>query len=102
MPKYKQKPTATTQPGERVSVNQLVSPTPGLIAQKTGFLITKRYKYIRVYVHQVSRLGYVYIQKITWAGKTARGKESFELFCKSCGFEEKTYHVDNGIFKAQG
>ena len=33
-----------TKPGERVSVDQLVSPTPGLIAQMAGFLTTKRYK----------------------------------------------------------
>ena len=39
-------------PGHFVSVDQLVSPTPGLIAQITGFLTTKRYKYATIYVDQ--------------------------------------------------
>ena len=39
-----------TRPGEVVSVDQLVSPTPGLIAQMTGFLTKQRYKYETVYV----------------------------------------------------
>jgi hypothetical protein len=42
--------TQPTKPGEIVSVDQLVSPTPGLIAQMTGFLTTKRYRYATVYV----------------------------------------------------
>ena len=40
-----QKPT---KPGQVVSVDQLVSPTPGLVAQMTGKLTTKRYKYATV------------------------------------------------------
>ncbi len=33
-----------SKPGQVVSIDQLVSPTPGLIAQMIGFLTTKRYK----------------------------------------------------------
>ena len=51
------------KPGQVVSVDQLVSPTPGLIAQMTGFLTTKRYKYATVYVDQFSRIGFVHLQK---------------------------------------
>jgi hypothetical protein len=47
------------RPGECVSVDQLVSPTPGLIAQMSGFLTMKRYKYATVYVDQASRLSFV-------------------------------------------
>jgi hypothetical protein len=31
-----------SRPGQVVSVDQMVSPTPGLIAQMTGFLTNKR------------------------------------------------------------
>ena len=51
------------EPGEVVSVDQMVSPTPGLIAQMTGILTNKRYRYATVYVDQATRLGYVYLQK---------------------------------------
>ena len=37
-----------TRPGQVVSVDHVVSPTPGLIAQMTVFLTTKRYKYATV------------------------------------------------------
>jgi hypothetical protein len=40
------------QPGDMVLVNQMVLPIPGLVAQITGILTTKRYKYATVYVDQ--------------------------------------------------
>lgn len=52
-----------TKPGEMVSVDQLVSPMPGFVAQMTRRLITKRYKYATVFVDAYSRLGYIYLQK---------------------------------------
>ena len=38
------KPLQVTNSGKIVSVDQLVPPTPGLVAQMTGILATKRYK----------------------------------------------------------
>jgi hypothetical protein len=55
-----QKPT---KPGERVCLDQMVSPTPGLIAQLTGKLTTKRYLHATTHADQVSRLGFVWLQK---------------------------------------
>jgi hypothetical protein len=49
------------QAGERVSVDQMVSPIPGLIAQITGILTTQRYKYATVFVDQATRMGYVHL-----------------------------------------
>ncbi|KAI2507907.1 hypothetical protein MHU86_6565 [Fragilaria crotonensis] len=63
------------RPGQIVSVDQLVSPTPGLIAQMTGFLTTKRYKYATVYVDQFSRMGYVYLQKTASAEKLSMARK---------------------------
>ena len=56
-------PNLPTRPGQVVSVDQLVSPTPGLIAQMTGILNTKCYKHATVFVDQYSRLSYLFLQK---------------------------------------
>jgi hypothetical protein len=89
-----------TQPGEVVSVDQLVSPTPGLIAQMTGMLTTRRYKYATVYVDQVSRLTFVYLQKTATAEEKLEGQKAFERYAETRGVKVKAYHANNGIFKA--
>ncbi|KAI2497426.1 hypothetical protein MHU86_17084 [Fragilaria crotonensis] len=89
-----------TKPGQVVSVDQLVSPTPGLIAQMTGFLTTKRYRYATVYVDQFSRLGFIYLQKTASAEETVEGKRAFEAYSHRHGVKVENYHADNGIFKA--
>ena len=94
------KPHTATEPGEVVSVDQLVSPTPGLIAQMTGILTIKRYKYATVYVDQASRLGYVYLQKTATAQETIESKHAFETYAKDRGVKILNYHADNGIFRA--
>ena len=88
------------RPGECVSVDQLVSPTPGFIAQMTGILTTKRYKYATIYVDQGSKLGFTYLQKSADAEETLEGKRAFELYSRQHGVEIKSYHADNGIFRA--
>ena len=47
--------TRPSMPGQVVSVDQLVSPVPGLIAQMTGFITKQRYKYATVYIDQFSK-----------------------------------------------
>ena len=89
-----------TTPGQLVSVDQLVSPTPGLIAQMTGILTTKRYKYATVYVDQFSRLGYVHLQRSSEAEETVQGKLAFERYMQSIGVSVQGYQADNGIFRA--
>ena len=89
-----------SRPGEVVSVDQLVSPSPGIIAQITGILTKKRYKYATVYVDQFSGLGYVYLQKTATADETILGKKAFEAFCNQHGVKVTAYHADNGIFRA--
>lgn len=87
--------------GEVISVDQLESPTPGLIAQMTGKLTTKRYKHATVYVlDQRSRFGYVRLQKTSSAEETIVGKRAFETYARRHGITVKNYLADNGIFKA--
>jgi hypothetical protein len=72
-----------SKPGEMVSVDQLVSPSPGFIAQMTGKLMISRYKYATVYVNHASRLGYIYLQKSADADKIVKGKLAFEAYAES-------------------
>lgn len=88
------------EPGDIISVDQLVSPTPGLVAQMTGRLTTQRYKYATVFVDQFSRYGYVHIQKTASAEETIEAKNCFERHMLSMGINIKSYHADNGIFRA--
>jgi hypothetical protein len=89
-----------TRPGEIVSVDQLKSPTPGLIAQITGALTTKRYEYATVFVDNYSGYSFVFLQKTSSGEETLQAKEAFERLCKANGIEVQHYHADNGIFKA--
>ena len=84
-------------------MDQLVSPTPGLIAQMTGFLTTKRCKYATVYVDQFSKLGFVFVQKTASAEETVEtveSKRAFEAFARRHGVTVSNFLADNGIFKA--
>ena len=90
-----------TKPGQVVSVDQLVSPAPGLIAQMTGFLMTrKRYRYATVFVDHFSGLGFVYLQKTASADETIEAKKAFERCAADRNVTIHAYHADNGIFKA--
>ena len=94
--------TAPEKPGMVVSVDQLVSPTPGLVAQMTGFMTKKRYRYATVYVDQATSLGFVFLQKTATVEETLQGKRAFERYAINRGVTIRAYHADNGIFKAHG
>ena len=104
--RWRDKPSKVTMekpplaPGDKVSVDQMVSPTPGLVAQMTGILTTKRYRYATVYIDQASRMGFTYLQKTSSAEETIQSKRAFEAFAKNRGVTIKSYHADNGIFRA--
>ena len=89
-----------TAPGQMVSVDQLISPSPRLIAQMTGFLSTKRYKRATVYVCQYSKLSYVHLQKSNSGKDTVEGKRTFEQFADDKGVVIRGYCAEDGIFKA--
>ena len=90
-----------TRPGQVVSVDQLVSSTPGLIAQMSGFLTRKRYRYATVFVDQYSGCGYTHMQQTASAEETIRAKRMFEKWAHDRGVEVQHYHADNGVFKAK-
>jgi hypothetical protein len=97
--KGKQNRTRTiTAPGQCVSIDQLVSPTPGYIAQLRGTPTRKRYQAATVFVDQYSGIGFVHVQKTTSADETIEAKEKFESWANSHGVAIRHYHADNGIF----
>ena len=91
----------TLKPGEVISVDQMVSPIPGLIAQMVGFLMKQHYKYATVFVDQASRMGFVYLQKTCSAEETIEAKRAFEQYAENRRVRVQAYHADNGIFKAK-
>jgi hypothetical protein len=87
-----------TAPGKVVAVDQMISATPGLIAQMRGFITGKRYKVTTVFVDHFSGLSFVYLQKSTSAAETVEAKRAFERYAKLQGVKVQHYHADNGIF----
>ena len=92
------KAKTVTRPGDCVSIDQLESTTPGLIAQLKGTPTTKRYRAATVFVDHFSRLSYIHLQKTTNADETIDAKESFERYARSHGVAVRHYHADNGRF----
>ena len=93
--------TLPSTPGQVVSVDQLVSPIPGLIAQMTGFITKQRYKYVTVYIDQFSSFSFVYLQRTASAQETLQSKQAMEQYAQARNITIKAYHADNGIFKAK-
>ena len=87
-----------TRPGQIVSVDQLESNTPGLIAQLKGKLTQQRYKYATVFVDQFSGYTFVYLQKRLTSDETVMVKHAFESSADQCGVKVIHYHADNGPF----
>ena len=87
-----------TTPGEVVSVDQMISNVPGLVAQMAGRPTHSRYKVVTVFVDQATGFSFIHLQKSTSAEETVEGKELFERYASSMGHTIKHYHADNGVF----
>ena len=98
----KDKARKPSRPGDTISVDQMVSPTPGLIAKMTGFVTTQRYKYATIFVDQYSKRTFVWLQRSPRKAETLEGKVAFEKEAENLGIHIQHYHADNGIFKAHG
>ena len=87
-----------TKPGQCVSVDQMESSAPGLIAQLKGRPTKSRYKYATVFVDHYSDLSFVFLQKSITSAETLRAKLAFEAFADRHGVRIVHYHADNGRF----
>ncbi|KAI2513038.1 hypothetical protein MHU86_1329 [Fragilaria crotonensis] len=86
------------EPGQCISVDQLESTTPGLIAQIKGWLTKKRYRVATVFVDHFSGLSYIHLQKSTNADETLEAKLAFERYASKFNVKIKSYQADNGRF----
>ena len=91
-------PKAVSKPGDCVSVDVLVSSTPGLIAQMRGFLTRQRYQYVAVFCDHYSDFGYVHLMKSQSGDDICLAKAAFEKYSAANGVKVCHYHTDNGIF----
>ena len=98
--KHKSLLTPVKNPGDRVSVDMLQSPHPGFIAQMTGILTRRRYHYATIYIDNYSAFSYIHLQKTATIEETLESKRAFEAVAKQHGVSIKSYHADNGIFRA--
>jgi hypothetical protein len=89
-----------TSPGDCVSVDQLESPTQGLIGQIKGTLMRRRYQVTTVFVDHFSATLplFVHHQQTTSGADTIEAKTAFEAFAASHGVTVRHYHADNGRF----
>ena len=94
----KQSTRVATRPGQVVSVDQLESNSPGLIAQLKGKLTQQRYKYATVFVDQYSGYTFVYLQRRLTSEETVHAKHAFERSAEQRGVKILHYHADNGRF----
>ena len=87
-----------TRPGQVVSVDQLESNTPGVIAQLKGKLTQQRYHYATVFVDQFSGYTFVHLQRRITSEETVQAKHAFERAAEQRGVKILHYHADNGRF----
>ena len=80
-----------TRPGEMISVDQLESSTPGLVAQMTGFLTKKRYKVATIFVDNATGFGFIWLQLGTSSAETLQGKAAFEREANNAGIRIAAY-----------
>jgi hypothetical protein len=90
-----------TEPGDMVSVVQLVSKTPGLLAQSTGTLTNRRHTAATIFVDHASGLDFVHPQESTSAKHTLEAKAAVEHFAARHHVKIQHYHCDKGIFASK-
>ena len=87
-----------TEPGDGVSVDQIISAQPGLIPQMAGFLTNKRIWGCTNFVDHVSNFVYVHLMRDLSLRKTLQAKVAFENISARAGKTVKHYQADNGCF----
>ena len=89
---------SATSPGEVVSVDQLISPTPGFVPVHRGLPTVKRYIGATVFVDHYSDYTYVHLMTEMDAKATIEAKDAFERLAASHAVRIRHYHCDNGLF----
>jgi hypothetical protein len=80
-----------TRPGHVVSVDQLISPTPGFIPTHRGIPTTVRYTGATVFVDHFSDFTYVHLMSKMDGDATVEAKQAFERVLESHGVKALHY-----------
>jgi hypothetical protein len=101
-PKNLKKLKLTTAPGAVVSVNQLISPTPGFVPTHHRIPTTKRCTGATVFIDHFSDFTYTHLITGQPTGETTvEVKLAFECVASSHGVTIRLYHSDNGLFSSK-
>ena len=90
------------EPGDGVSVDQIISSQPGLIPQMSGYLTSERLWGCTTFVDHVSNYVYVHLMRNFTLEETLLAKAAFEKLLAKAGRTVKHYHADNGRFADKG
>ena len=90
------------EPGDGVSVDQIISAQPGLIPQMAGFLTSDRLWGCTTFVDHVSDYVYVHLMRDLTLAETLLAKAAWEKVLSQAGRQVKHYHADNGRFADNG
>lgn len=82
--------------GDCISVDQLQSTMPGIIATMSSFLSKRRYHYVTVFVDHKTNIDFVYLQETSGGEETLKAKHAFENYARARGGIIWHYHCDNG------
>jgi hypothetical protein len=89
-------------PGNRVSIDQYESSVRGRLATSRGReSFGTKYVGGTIFCDHSSGLVQCFHQASLRASDTVISKRAFERLAKSCGVKIKSYHGDNGVFKAK-
>jgi hypothetical protein len=86
------------QPGDFVSVDQMIAGSPGLIPFTNGRPSRRRYDTVTMWVDHFSRFLYAHCQEDATTKSTLESKVGFESFAKRYNVSIKHIHSDNGVF----
>ena len=86
------------EPGDRVSIDQIISSQPGLIRQMSGFFTSRRIWGCTDLCDRVPDFFYVHLMRYFTFEETLIAVKYFEKILAQSGHHVKHYHADNGVF----
>ena len=87
-----------TKPGDRVSIDHIISAQPGQVPRMDGRHTRDRITAGCVFFDHVSGHSYTHLQTSVDNTQTVAAKHGYEQFAESHGVSVRAFHADNGIF----
>ena len=88
--------------GDNTSLDALMSSTPGIILQMSGFLTSNCFWAATVFVDYSTSYMYTHLQWGQTLIESIEAKASYEKMAETFGIILKKFHTDNGIFAEEG